>query len=274
MIERALYSYALKTSLKRWPVRKGLILRWKDGWGEIAPLPGFSKETLEEARDEILSLIHSLSHAKPKLPSVRFALFSAAKGPLKPVQIPLCLLNNPREGFSHLKLKLGNLSVSEAVDLARKHLKHFRLRLDFNRKWTLEMALRFAEHFSPGDFEYLEDPVGTMEETSLFYEMTRFPIAIDEAVQLPSFPIKRVHKPTIWGPPKLPAVLSSAFESSLGLLQIASMHQNGDPPAGLDTFRFFEEDLLVPPLEAKDGFLSWAPNSSCPLNEAKLCRIA
>ncbi len=68
-----LYSYALKTNSAKWPIRKGLLLEWDGGWGEIAPLPGFSSETLEEAREEILSLLPHLASANPRLPSVQFA---------------------------------------------------------------------------------------------------------------------------------------------------------------------------------------------------------
>ena len=33
-------------------VREGLLLKWGSSWGEIAPLPGFSRETLAEAQAE------------------------------------------------------------------------------------------------------------------------------------------------------------------------------------------------------------------------------
>ena len=32
--------------------REGLLVRINDGWGEIAPLPGFSRETLAEAQTD------------------------------------------------------------------------------------------------------------------------------------------------------------------------------------------------------------------------------
>ena len=74
-----LYSYELKTSWQKRPTRKGLLLQWNDGWGEIAPLPGWSSETLDEAKDEILSLLPNLDSAKPRLPSVQFGIEAASK---------------------------------------------------------------------------------------------------------------------------------------------------------------------------------------------------
>ena len=99
------YDYELATSTKRWPVRKGLLLEWNEGWGEIAPLPGVSKESLEEAKAEILKLLPCLSNAKPKHSSVQFGI-QAASTPFQttPIRIPLCLLERREEEVSSLKL--------------------------------------------------------------------------------------------------------------------------------------------------------------------------
>lgn len=274
-----LYSYELKTTWPKQPIRKGLILQWNDGWGEIAPLPGFSSETLDEAREEILSLLPDLASAKPRLPSVQFGIAAASQPfSLMPLKIPLGLLNLPRPGFSTLKLKLGHLSAEEAVRHVKTFLGAYRLRLDCNRSWSLDQALVFARHFSPQDFEYMEEPVRTFPELLRFSESTGFPIAVDESVlkfpyhQIPTLKAV-VIKPTVVGSlPSLeiPLVLSSAFESSLGLLQIARCFKTGSPPAGLDTFRFFEDDLLVPPLKAEEGCITWPGSGACPIDRSKL----
>ncbi len=276
-----LYSYEFKTSWAKYRVRKGLILQWNDGWGEIAPLPGWSSETLEEAKSEILSLLPNLASAKPCLPSVRFGLAAASKPFSKePLKIPLACLIDPRPGFSTLKLKLRDMPIEEAVGHVKKFLGRYRLRLDCNRAWTLGQALSFTRHFSPQDFEYLEDPVQSFPELIRFSELSGFPIAVDESIS--NFPLHKIPtlkaavvKPSIVGfvPDfPVPTVLSSALESSLGLLQIARRYETGAPPAGLDTFRFFSEDLLVPPLKAEGGFLTWAGSAS-PIDMSKLCLV-
>lgn len=308
-----LYSYELKVRSAKWPVRKGLLLEWNDGWGEIAPLPGFSAETLDEAREEIEDFLPCLESATPRLPSVQFGI-NAASRPFsrKRLKIPMSLLNNPRPGFSTLKLKLGHLSIEQAVEHVKQFVGSYRLRLDCNRSWTLDEALYFASHFSPSDFEYLEEPVKTFQDLTLFSELTQFGIAVDESIrQFPCHQIPTlkaiVVKPTIVGvrssDPYTPCaltkdlckpmwvareqaplpgfkgrspfvVLSSAYESSLGLLQIARLYEDEDPFPGLDTFRLFEEDLLTPPLVAEDGFLFWPGTNGCPIDRTKLCQIA
>lgn len=260
-----LYAYRLQ--------REGLILESAIGWGEIAPLPGFSRETLEEARAEIIAFLET--GKKPKLPSVQFGLASALQPfSLKPLRVPLCALKVPRPGFSSLKLKLKEVSVEQAVIQARALKDRFRLRLDCNRAWTLEQALEFASHFKPDDFEYLEEPVAS--GLAEFSRRTGFPIAVDESLRNGSYKeiptVKAaIVKPTLMGGvPKLdlPIVLSSSFETSLGILQIARLAQN-DLPQGLDTF---QEDLLQPPLKRENGYVSWE-GSRTPINTTKLCRI-
>ncbi len=274
-----LYSYELKTSAPKWPVRRGLILEYKKSWGEIAPLPGFSDETLEEAKREVLSLLKNLPKATPKLPSVKFGVRSALrKFSTKPLKIPMSLLNEPQEGFSSMKLKLGHLSVEDAIKMVKQFVGSYRLRLDCNRSWSLDEAIHFTKHFHPDDFDYLEEPVLTYSDLVRFSEITRFPVAVDESIkkftcsEIPTLKAA-VIKPTIVGSlplVKAPIVLSSAFESSLGLLQIARLYREGSPPAGLDTFRFFQEDLLDPPLRAEQGYLIWDGTRGCPINMSKL----
>ncbi len=280
-----LYTYALRTTTQRWPLRKGLILQWNDGWGEISPLPGFSSETFEEAREEILRLLPDLPNARPKHPSVSFGIASASLPfSLAPLRHPLCLLNSPRSGFSTLKLKLGHLPIDEAIAHVKKHLGSYRLRLDCNRSWNLDEALYFARHFSPGDFDYLEEPVRTFAELVRFSELTQLPIAVDESLRtFPCLSIPTIKaavvKPTVIGslpslPPHVPIVLSSAYESSLGLLQIARLALPSSLPLGLATYRAFLDDLLIPPLKAEDGFLIWLPTGAFPIDLSKLCLIA
>ena len=257
----------------RFPKREGLILQYNGGWGEIAPLPGWSKETLEEAKQEIFSVL--CNGAKPTLPSVQFGL-AATEKPLHPIKIPLCALNTPRQGCTHLKLKLKDLTLDQAISLVKQYIGIYKLRLDCNRAWTLPQALEFASHFSPSDFEYLEEPVKTLADLIHFSKLTHFPIAIDETLrehgytQIPTLKAAII-KPTLSGSiPNLPIpiVLSSSYESSLGILHIAQL-ANPLIPQGLDTFT---PDLLTPPLYAENGYLQWK-GSKNPINHSQLTKI-
>jgi O-succinylbenzoate synthase len=256
--------------------REGLILQCESRFGEIAPLPGFSKETLEEAQNEALEWIRS--GKEPTLPSVRFGIACAQK-PLRSIHLPLCALG-PREGFSTVKLKLGHLPLSDAISLVKQHYRHTRLRLDCNRAWNLAQALEFASHFKPDDFIYLEEPLQSFEALIDFSKMTRFPIALDESIRADWSKIPTlkaiVVKPTVVGtipkvPPHLDLVLSSAYESGLGLLHIANLATN-TLPIGLDTYRAFEKDLLLNPIDCSSGSFSWR-HSSPILDMNLLCAL-
>lgn len=62
--------------------REGLLVRINDGWGEIAPLPGFSKESLQQAEAEALATLAALAAGdtpNPVLPSVQFGLDCARR---------------------------------------------------------------------------------------------------------------------------------------------------------------------------------------------------
>lgn len=254
------------------PYRQGLILQIGDHFGEIAPLPNFSRETLDEARAEVLHWMRTGD--EPTLPSVRWGIACAHK-PLQSVHIPLSAFGTPRPGCSTLKLKLGHLSLPEAIALVKQHYRHYSLRLDCNKAWTLSQALEFASHFKPTDFDYLEEPVQTFEELIRFSEITHFPLAVDESIHsdlsaVPSL-IAVVVKPTVVGyipqiPSHLKLILGTSYETGLGLLHIARSATNA-LPIGLDTYR---HDILTSPIDCSSGFFSWKLTHP-PIDLSKLC---
>ena len=264
------------------PHRKGLILQYNNGWGEIAPLPGLSRESLNEALFEISSLLPHLDTAKPTLPSVQFGLH-CAKRPfsLDPLKTPVAAFQIPEQGCTTLKLKAGHLSPDEAIDLVSQYKSRHHLRIDCNQRWNLEQALYFASHFTPSDFDYIEEPVSRISDLIEFSRQTRFPIAVDESLHHPllfKIPTLKtiVVKPMILGSvPKFPisTVLSSTYETSLGHLLIARLASPFSPPQGLGTYRLCEDNILNPPLKISDGCLTWSPSKS-PINIDQLCLIA
>lgn len=250
--------------------REGLILQENDRFGEIAPLPGFSKETLDEAMKETIKWIRESK--VPTLPSVRFGI-SCLQKPLNSIRRPLCALG-AKEGFDTVKLKMAQLSVEEALTLIQSQ-KGKVLRLDFNRAWDLAKLLELARHFKPQDFAYWEEPAKTVEELTTFSKKTGFPIALDESIGIDTKNIPSlcalVVKPTILGDiptTSLPVVLSSSYESGLGLLHIA--HLPGVNPVGLDTV--FQEDLLTSPIRCERGWFIWEKKEPL-LNMSKLCPV-
>jgi o-succinylbenzoate synthase len=243
-----------------------LLVEIDDCWGEISPLPGFSKETFEEAKKEAIEVLRD-----NKPPTLASVIWGFSVSPLTAVKVPLCAFNRPRDGCSTLKLKVGHLTLLDAVQLVKQYVGKYRLRIDCNRKWTLQQALAFTSHFQSQDFEYLEEPTSDILE---FTKQSDFPVALDESFrENQTIPNARcaVIKPTLSGGiPKttLPIVLSSSYESSLGILQIARL---GSPEIahGLDTF---SPDLMNPAITVENGYLTWIPSKN-PIHLNKLCRV-
>jgi o-succinylbenzoate synthase len=252
-----LFRYTLSTPLTKWPMREGIILQEKDRFAEIAPLPFFSKETLDEALDDL--------YGAKKTPSVQFAL-SCLEEKLTKVRVKIAP-----------KLKLGHLSVFDAIALVKMAKKP--VRVDCNRKWTLAMALEFAKAFHKEEFDYIEEPVGSWEELIAFSKATGFPIAIDESIHENWSEIVSlkaiVVKPTLLGkipdvPKPLKLILSSSYESGIGLLHIARLGKDLEEPLGIDTV--FPDNLLETPIARENSYFSWEPSENPVLME-KLCPI-
>ncbi len=226
-------------------LREGFLIKLqtkdnREGWGEIAPLPGFSKETLDDAFNDLLK------NNSPCLPSVQWGKASAVldlTNPLHIESIPISVLG--RE-----KIKIGPLNFINAKNnIAESKC----VSVDMNQKWTLSDALKIAQLFP--SIKYFEEPLKKGER----YEQFPYPVALDESLRQtmkPNYPniTRHIIKPTLMGYP-LPApkkgisyYLSSSFESELGLYQIAklSLRMNlPNIPMGLSTFKFFKDQLFT-----------------------------
>jgi O-succinylbenzoate synthase len=273
--------------------RKGLILQLttQDGrssQGEVAPLPGFSLESLadaklqlQEKRSIILQTHWSLEnyahHLQGYLPSCHFGLESALLDllnplPPGPVEISALFMGSYEEilkqadlresqGFRFAKLKIGSLDLHAARKLILLLQPRFRLRIDVNCALETENALRFFSEFPIDSFDYVEEPFKNPADLPFFPH----PLAVDE-----SFPKKLsldtlekiphlkalVYKPTLQGglsicspihhwtqKQRVALVLSSSFESPLGLQGIARMGRRLKifHPLGLGTCHHSDE---------------------------------
>lgn len=249
-MRRVLYHYSRPF---KGQIREGFLLRLKtekkEGWGEIAPLPGFSHESLEEALEDFLTATYSL-------PSVQFGYLAALlhlsdQAPMRSIPIKI-------------KTKVGHLTLQEALQTVKPTSQ---MRVDFNRKWTLEEALTFAKHFP--DTEYFEEPLLPGENAKAF----PYPVALDESLrekELPPYPniVAHIIKPTMHGFP-LPKVqkgvdfiLSSSYETELGIYQIAKLTRYLNiplKPMGLGTCHFFTQPLFEEEPYVKNNVLHF-PN--------------
>lgn len=275
--------------------RPGAILRITEesgltAEGEISPLPNWNKESLqqalaqlEEKKNEILSIDWSKTtffYHLQKLnlyPSLLFALESALLTlyfPIDdtPVVSSAFLAGNPKEillhakerqkeGYTHAKLKVANLSLQEAGDIIHTLKDIFRLRIDVNKTWKTKDTLNFFEQFPENSFDYIEEPLQNIEELKNF----KHPFALDETYKrdlhyekLTHLPLLKalIYKPTVQGGllNSLPIlswarqfqvdlVLSSSYESPVGLNNIKNIAQrlSLSTPVGIGTNHYLKK---------------------------------
>ena len=236
--------------------REGLLVQIKckdnEGWGEIAPLPEFSEETLDQAQEQAIQWLQDWDKARSEnqklsldglYPSVAFGL-SCALAELKDTlqtegnyQVaPLCY-GDPDELYEPLdqmqgdkvaKIKVGMYEANRdglIADMLLEAIPDLQLRLDANRSWTPAKAAMFAKYVKPehrARIQFLEEPCKTRDESRQFAQETGIHIAWDESVREAGFEVKAepyvaaiVIKPTLVG----------SLEKCVNLIEQA--HQQG-----------------------------------------------
>ncbi|MDG4948904.1 o-succinylbenzoate synthase [Actinobacillus equuli] len=283
---------------RRLKQREGLVVKLTEdnqvGWGEIAPLPEFSQEDLSLAQQQTEQwlakwLAGQQDDLDSYVPSVAFGLSCALaelNGELAEqgnYRAAVLCYGDPDELYTELNAlegdKIGKMKVGlyEAnrdgliANMLLEALPDLQLRLDANRGWTLEKAVKFAEKIAKENksrIQFIEEPCKTPELSRLFAQASGIAIAWDETVREPNFVVKNepnvtaiVIKPTLVGSLQkcirlieqahqqgLIAVISSSIESSLGLTQLARFAQQYTPQTtpGLDTLDLMQYQLLRP----------------------------
>jgi len=262
------YTYSLPL-IAPYTTRHGIVIEWPDGrWSEASPLEGWSSDQ----REDVLSAWQE-NRLAADLPSLQFAMQAL---PMTPKTLSYCALLAgtsadifkkasllKQEGVHYVKVKLKGIPIEKAIEITRELAKDFRLRIDFNRSLDLITALYFAEHCQGESIDFFEEPLRNSQELRHF----PFPIALDESLREegyePLIALSQVKalviKPTMtgglqdWERFGKPIVLSSSFESGIGIAQILLLSAPHHLPPGIDTYRFLKEDLLEEPLHFESG---------------------
>jgi O-succinylbenzoate synthase len=313
-------------------VRQGFLLKLSSdtghtAWGEAAPLPGFSRESLTDTKAALRGIRHRLLgvtipegieqlngqfnkwlNGCTLCSSVQFAVETAMLGllarsrgvtlagmrshhSLDAVRVNGLIADDSpvidtarrysRESYHAVKMKVGRGPIREDVARvrdARRELGHgVGLRLDANRAWSFDEAVRFAETILDCDPEYVEEPLSDPTRLAELATLTGVRVAFDESLidmtpeELPShtYASAIILKPTLLGgleraamfarkahKMKIKAIVSSCFESSIGiaaLAQFAAAYNTTDVPAGLDTLSWFKQDLTDEPIDCSGG---------------------
>ena len=186
-----------------------------------------------------------------------------------------------REGYGTLKLKVGRRSLDEDIRIVKSVRSiigsNVRLRLDANRSWSLEEAVRFGRAVSPCQIEYIEEPTKTFEELSGFYQQTGIPVAMDESLSdwcetgsdLPPGIRAVILKPDLIGgifktmeiatrakESRIQPIISCSFQSGFShavLAQLSAGIVDPEIAVGLDTYKWYQYDILQRPFHVKRG---------------------
>ena len=190
-------------------LRKGLILQLQDhqqqfSFGEIAPLPGFSHESLQQATTQIIALLNSgLENPQQRdnlYPSVSFALDMAlqhipvAEEACNLDTVPLLQGDNTTvikqylalHSPSLIKLKVARQKVLDDLWLFKKLGKinpNLKIRGDANRGWSATQAACFFKHIDNHRLDYIEEPTADHQTNLQLAEEYQIALALDETLQ-------------------------------------------------------------------------------------------
>lgn len=269
MRQVTLYRYSLPVEAgvalrnQRLKSREGLLVRLseagREGWGEIAPLPEFSRETLPEAQqaatDWLAAWLAGESPAESALPSVAFGLSCALAEldgtlPQAANYRSATLCNGDPDALFHAlqsipgekvaKVKVGLYEAVRdgmIVNLLLEALPDLRLRLDANRSWTRAKADGFAKYVNPAWRDrilFLEEPCKTRDESRAFARDTGIAIAWDESVRDPGFRVEAepgvaaiIIKPTLTGSlQRCQQLAQQAQQAGLGVVISSSIESS------------------------------------------------
>lgn len=173
------------------------------------------------------------------------------------------------DGFGTVTLKVGGknipLEAQKVVELKRVLDPRVRIRINVNTAWALKEALLFVRGIGNDRIEFLEEPLTDYQEWHSFFQQTDIPIAADEHLHdlselelAPAAGVKyMVIRPALLGGVSqvirllslareqgMRAVISSCFESGMGLKILANFAAMAGTDADIGSALWLKEDLL------------------------------
>jgi O-succinylbenzoate synthase len=205
----------LRTAHGDWDIREGLLIRLEDaegktGYGEVAPVPGFTTESMEDAKawlgqNQKIDTV-TIGRIPSRLPCVRVALEWARmqiQGIMPSpeggtVRVAALLPAGPSAvatiekaqlaGHTAFKWKMGVMLAWEEMAILKDLIDRLKpgdqLRLDANGGLNHQEARLWMDHLSGCPIEYIEQPMGVRHLKTLWDLADYFPtpIALDESV--------------------------------------------------------------------------------------------
>ena len=215
----------LNTSKGKYSHRDGLIIKITtdefSGYGEAAPLPGFSKEGLKETAyaiesfhqaiigngeasiEELLRIVSVYAEGNPSaifgIETAILNLASAMKNQNLSTYLSLDSLKSvvangisgihtPVENYSTIKVKVGFRNLWDEIEnmknLTAEYGNKISFRLDANGQLDLPKAIRLCKELERFNIEYMEQPLpaNQLEDLAELRFHTEIPIAVDESL--------------------------------------------------------------------------------------------
>jgi o-succinylbenzoate synthase len=258
--------------------RTGVLLRGPAGWGEFSPFPeygpAYASRWLAAAREAALqpfpAPVRDVVHVNTTVPAVDPATAHRLAA---------------ESGCRTAKVKVAESGQDLAADVERVVAvrdalgPEGRIRVDANGAWDVESAVLAIGRLArgAGGLEYVEQPCRTLDELREVRRRVAPPIAADESVRTAADPLHIagldaadvvvVKVQPLGGVRRalevvaaagLPAVVSSALETSVGLaagVALAAALPELPFDCGLGTATLLGNDVTGDPLTPQDGRL-------------------
>lgn len=265
------YRIPFKVPFRGLTVREGYLFEGPFGWAEWSPLPWRNQA---EGRVWRAAADEAANDGWPAPVRDRIPVN---------VTIPEVDADTAHEivsssGCSTAKVKVGTADDAARVEAVRDALgPEGRIRVDANGAWTVDEAERSIKQLDTFRLEYVEQPVETLEEMAALRKRVDVPVAVDEparsvdgailAAQMEAADVLIIKVQPIGGVRRgleaaersgLPAVVSSAVETSIGLaagVALAAALPELPYACGLGTLLLLEGDVTDEPLVPADGAL-------------------
>jgi O-succinylbenzoate synthase len=273
--ELKVVSIPVKNNFRSVKNREIALFQGPEGWSEFSPFLEYSsaesaiwlKAAIEAATKPAPKPIRDLVEVNATLPNVKAQEVSSI---LKGFQ-----------GCTTVKIKINDfLNDHLILQEVLKVMPKAKFRLDINGGWQLEEAVanltNYEQEFS-GQIDYVEQPCIDLADIKSLRGKVNLKIAVDESIRkFLSSDLTKINEVADiaiikWAPSggitaaleiiekiKLPVVISSALESSVGIshgVALASVVPNLYGACGLGTVSLLEGDVTSKPLIAEDGFI-------------------
>jgi O-succinylbenzoate synthase len=266
----------LRHRFRRVNRREAVLIRGPSGWGEFSPFPEYPPEVTTRWLAAALEAACT-TWPPPRRQSVPVNVTVPAVDP------PLARKMVTESGCRTAKVKVAEPGQTEAEDEARVAVvrealgAEGKLRIDVNAAWDLQTAVERLTRLARYDLEYVEQPVGSIEEMIELRKRVAVAVAADEAVRMAADPLEVAERGAadllvlkvqpLGGVARaldlarrsgLPAVVSSALETSVGIaagVAAAAALPELDYACGLGTVSLFAGDVVGESMVPVDGRL-------------------